>query len=160
MLKIIGALMIVAASSAVGFIKAERCRTRVRQLEAFSKLISHISSQIESFLTPLERIYADFQNDTLEKCGFLPLLRQYGGVRAVAECRARLCLDTPEAEELERFFSELGGHAIDIESRRLAYFEKRMSELSEAAAAELRGKQKLYRTLGFLVGTMLAVILI
>ncbi len=160
MLKIFGGLLIICACTAVGFFAAAMFRLRVEQLEGFRGLVSYIGAQIGVFLTPLERIYADFKDTRLEACGFLALLQKGDGETAVRECRSKLLLTDTEINEAIKFFRGLGRHDAREEERHCAYFEKRFGEMCTAASAEAQSKVRICRTLGFLCGIMLAVILI
>ncbi len=152
--------MIFAACTAAGFSASSLYSRRVRQLEAFAELISYVGSQIEGFLTPLDRIYASFQSRTLDECGFLATLRQGGGGEAMEACSRTLNLTANERNELVRFFDGLGAHGVHEASRHCAYFEKRIGELAVAAREEYRQRGRVCRTLGMLLGLMLAIILL
>ncbi len=160
MIRLFGALLIVCASLATGFSVSAMYKLQASQLEAFSMLISHISGQIDGFLSPLERIYAEFKNTTLERCGFLPELRRSGGMSALSKCRSRLCLTDDEVGELEKFFLGLGNHGINEEIRHCAYYEKKVSAFAANAKEHLPGKVKICRSFGLLVGIMVSVVLL
>ena len=160
MIRFLGALMIFAACTAVGFSASAMYLKRVRQLEAFVQLVSYIGAQIDGFLTPLERIYASFENRTLEECSFLVALRGQGGVAAMQICRRSLNLTKNERGELLRFFEGLGQHSAYEEARYCAYYERRIEELAKAARAEYPSKSRVCRTLGVLLGLMLALVLL
>ncbi len=160
MLKLIGGLLILVSCASAGLSVSAIYRLRVGQLEGFRLLIAHISAEIGAFLAPLDTIYADFKNTHLEACGFLLLLRQSGFETAFSECRSRLFLTETELSEVEKFFRGLGRHDAREEENHCAYYEKRISELHEAARAEAASKARLCRAFGFLGGLMLAVILL
>ncbi len=160
MLRLFGGLLIVCACTVTGFSAAAMYRLRLEQLEGFRALIAYIGAQIGVFLTPLERIYADFKNTRLEACGFSELLRKRGGEAAIQQCRSKLLLNDTEVGEAIKFFRGLGRHDAKEEERHCAYFEKRFGEFCTAASVEMASKARLCRTFGFLCGLMLAVILI
>ncbi|MBQ2765628.1 MAG: stage III sporulation protein AB [Clostridia bacterium] len=160
MIKLIGAIFIFAASVSVGFSASAMYRVRAEQLEAFGALITHIGAQIGGFLAPLDRIYCDFKDARLEKCGFLRVLRSSGASAALGECRESLFLNDGEIGELEKFFSSLGRGDANEEERHCAYFAKRFARFYESARNESASKGRLFRTFGFLSGLMLAVILV
>ncbi|MBQ8249180.1 MAG: stage III sporulation protein AB, partial [Clostridia bacterium] len=153
-------MLILCACTAIGFSAAAMYRLRVEQLEGFRSLVGYIGAQIGVFLTPLERIYADFKNTRLEACGFLELLRNGDGEAAVYGCRTKLFLNDTEINEVIKFFRGLGLHDAKEEERHCAYYEKRFVELCTSAKAEAVSKVRLCRTFGFLGGLMLEVILI
>ena len=160
MLRLVGALCIGGAAMAAGMSAAGMLHTRVMQLEAFFTLISHIASQVAHFRTPLDAIYAAFENAALEKCGFLAALRMHGGSEALGMTSARLYLTRAETAVLAEFFGGLGQHDAGEEARHIAYYEARIGAMAKTARSELAGKARLCRALGALAGVMLAVMLL
>lgn len=160
MLSITGAVLIFAASFAGGLTAAELYRMRVLQLEAFYMLVTHIGRQIDSFLSPLDLIYAEYREPILDKCGFLKVLCTKGGETALGVCRHRLFLRDAERALLEAFFSGLGKHPAMEEGRHCVYYAERIGELAKGARGELAKKTRLCRAFGMLFGIMLAVILL
>ena len=51
---------------------------RLREAEGVYQLLCYIRGQMSAFSLPLPEIYAGFSDEALEKCGFLPLLREKG----------------------------------------------------------------------------------
>ncbi len=158
--RLMGAVLILTASSMGGIITAGMWKKRVLQLEAFHELIVHIARQIDGYLTPLEKIYAEYDSTVLSRCGFLEALREYGGVMALEECRRSLCVSDSDISELAEFFSGLGRHSAKEEARHCAYFERQIGDIARKAKDELAAKTRLCRGFGILLGIMLAVILI
>lgn len=158
MTRLFGAVIIFFVCSTVGFSASKMYSRRVKELEAFASLISYIGAQIDGFLTPLDRIYATAKSDTLE--GFLKILRQSGGTEAVRLCSKSLHLAHGEYAELEHFFEGLGHHSADEEAKHCAYFEKRIRGYAENARKELPAKGRVCRTVGMLLGVMLALVLL
>ncbi len=160
MLRLMGAVLIFAASAAGGLTAAGVYRVRVLQLEAFHALIVHIGRQIDGFLLPLNLIYAEYREPILEKCGFLTALCASGGEEAVDACRHRLFLTDSELGLLKAFFGGLGRHSAEEEARHCAYYLTSIGELAKNARGELAQKIRLCRAFGMLFGIMLAVILL
>lgn len=158
--RMIGALLILIASGAAGFAASRLFYQRVLQLEAFTRLISHIAAEIDSFSSPLDRIFAGYRDETLEKCGFLPALRRSGGAAALDECGGRLYLTAAERAELVKFLGGIGRRGRDETARHCAFYEKRLAALAQSARGELAGQMKVCRTLGLLAGAMLAILLL
>ena len=82
MLRMIGAIMILAASAGVGYCFSAAEGGRVRQIEGFLLLLRHIRNGIVTYASPVEEIYNRFENTALETCGFLPALRTGGFAHA------------------------------------------------------------------------------
>lgn len=144
----------------LGFSFSADYRKRTEQLEAFRDFIGFISSHIEGYLTPVHRIFSLYENKTLEKIGFLDEIRKSGWNGALERCRGRLLLNEKEISDLGAFFSSLGGFDSASAVKHCAYFEKILGERSRAAREELPSRTKLCRSLGFVIGVMLAVLFI
>ncbi len=157
--RLIGAVLIVFASCTVGISASALYKIRLRQLEAFHELITHIESQISGFLAPLDMIFEGYENKVLEACGFLERLRAEGGEAALEGCRGRLYLAQGELSELKRYFAALGRGAASDEAKLCRYYESRILASVERVRSELSGKVRLCQALGLLFGIMLAVIL-
>lgn len=158
--KLIGCALILIGCSAVGFSAAKLYRLRVKQLEAFLRLIKHIRAQIEYYRAPLDRIFEGYEDDMLSDCGFLDGARASGAVGGFEACRGRLYLSGGEADELAGFFEGLGRHNADEESAHCAYYERWLDEVLSKAVAELPKRQKLCRAFGLLAGFLSAILLL
>ena len=160
MLRIVGALMIFLASTAIGMAAAEIWRKGTMQLEAFHRLIAHTARQVEGFLYPLDKIFAGYEDRVLEQCGFLDALRRLGPKNSVEACRSRLYISESDISVIKAFFSDVGTHTAHEETRHLAYYENKLGELASKSRSELQSKLRLSRGFGMLIGIMMAVILL
>ena len=159
-MRIFGAVLILASCAVSGAAVSGFFTRRAVTLEAFLGLITHVKNQINGFLYPLDSIFENYSEPTLERIGFLASLRKNGGEAAFGEYRGRLCLAENEERELEGFFRELGSHTAQDEARHCAYFEARIGELAKNARDELAKKKRMSLSLGALLGILIAVILI
>ncbi len=160
MLRIVGALMIFFASTAIGITVAEIWRKGTVQLEAFHRLVVHTARQIEGFLYPLDKIFAEYEDKVLEQCGFLDALRHHGPDNSMEACKGRLYISEADISVIKAFFSEVGRHTAHEEARLLAYYEKKLGELASKSRSELQSRVRLSRGFGMLIGIMMAVILL
>jgi stage III sporulation protein AB len=158
--ELIGGALIFVACTAAGFSAAKMYKLRVKQLEAFLRLISHIKAQIEFYRAPLDRIFDGYENEQLEGCGFLTLARSLGAKKAFDTCRNRLYISSSEADELYKFFDGLGTHNVNEERLHCAYFEKTIGDALSSAKTDLPKRTKLCRTFGMLAGVLVAILLI
>ena len=142
MIRLMGALLIIGSSATLGFCASAMYREQAKQLEGFVMLISHISAQIDGFLSPLGEIFSLFKNKSLEKCGFLSALREMGGADALSFCRERLYLCAEEIAELEKFFTDLGHHSPEEEMRHCAYYKRKSRDFTHSLQTGFQGKQK------------------
>jgi stage III sporulation protein AB len=104
----LGALLLLGSFGYVGYALVGVEHRRVRQTEGFLLLLRHIRNGIVCFSAPIEEIYAGFQNESLEECGFLPALRQGGFAYALQACRHSLLLEAEELHTLSAFAGEVG----------------------------------------------------
>ncbi len=160
MYKIIGIFFVFFSCSACGFFISHMLYTSVRQLDAFCRLVKFIETQIDYYLTPLDRIFLEYEDKHLELCGFLPLTRNVGAVKALDECKNKLYLSSVQYKELKSFFSSLGTHSSNEEKKHCEYFYTRLRELLSEAEEVLAARERLSRSLGILAGIFLALILI
>lgn len=143
-----------------GFFISSVYRKRTEQLEGFRDLISFTGAQIEGYLTPTHKIFAMFRNKALQKSGFLDDLQNRGWRNALDNCRGKLFLSERELDELGSFFSQLGTCDTESAIRHCNYYRQVFGELAVGARADLPSKTKLCRSLGFVIGVMLAVLFI
>lgn len=167
MLRYIGAALIFAVFTMAGGVLCEREKARLAQCEAFLGLFLYIKNQIHFFLAPTKRIYRDFSNDILEKTGFLAALREENaGVyrnnwqEAFEKCAANFCLSPAQAEIVKAFGSHIGKSNEPMQTRNFEYLIKEMESEVERERLLCVKNTKLYRTLGFTVGAMAALLLI
>lgn len=160
MYTVIGGLMVFISCSLIGFGASRLYRLRVKQLEAFLRLISHIKAQIEYFRTPLDNIIAEYEDTQLSGCGFLLAARELGLRNGFESCRGRLMLSDDESDELMKFFDILGKNSADEESRYCTYYEKMIGDALNRECADLAKRSKLCKTFGMLAGFLLAVLLV
>lgn len=160
MLRVVGVMLVFGGSLCAGIGASQFCRRRVMQLEAFYEFASYIRRQIDGYLTPLEHIYASFDNRVLEMCGFIGEMRDKGAAEAMVRCRSCMQLKDAEAAEIYGFLKSLGRGGADEEIKRCRAFELRMGELLETARSGSAGEIRMCRAFGALVGILLTVILL
>jgi len=76
MLKLLGLIFLVAASSLAGYFRGEEKRKAYLFLREMLRFFRHVHFEIETFMRTQEEIYQRFSSAFLERCGFLPLLRE------------------------------------------------------------------------------------
>ena len=160
MTKLIGAAFIILPSVLLGAYAWGFFTYRAQNLEALLDLVTHIETEINGYLSPLDTIYARFKCNLLERSGFTSCLAEKGGIAAIDEYAAKLCLTDEEKMLLLQFFESLGSHGAVAEAKHCAYYKTKLSELSSVAKSEARTKKRLCLSLFTLLGIMLSVILI
>lgn len=138
-----GSSLVFASSLAAASSVVSGKRKRIRHTEAILGLFSHVRSNIEYFLTPVDGIFADFRNDALESCGFSRVLRESGIDAAV---RSNTASFSPQTGELLLSFSSSLGKGYKEEQLRLCdYFREKVSEELERERESLKRNLPAYR---------------
>ena len=107
MLQIVGSLLLLGSSAAIGWQLARREIERVQHTEGLLLLLRHIRTGIVCYANPITDIYAGFQHPGLERCGFLPCLRSRGFLQALDTC-GRLRVDAEDMRTLRAFAAAVG----------------------------------------------------
>ena len=138
-----GALLVIASSLAISASFVSDKRKKIRHTEAILELISHVRSNIDYFLTPVDGIFEGFKNDALESCGFCDVLRKSGIEKAVDEHTASLSQAT---EDTLAYFSRTLGRSYKEEQIKLCdYCAEKISEELEREREELKRNLGTYR---------------
>ena len=103
----LGAALLAASAGMVGKMYADAVSEDMRREDAFAALISYIGVLSGTGCVPLGTVYARFDSDVLEQCGFLKTLREKGLSNALREKKSVLHDDAAK-EVLLRFADEIG----------------------------------------------------
>ena len=122
----IGLLLGAFLALAYGFLRRERrCR---RELEGLMLLLRTLRGQIDCFSRPWREVVAEFENDALETCGFLPALREKDFSSALEVGQG--AWDTDTARVLSAFANGVGR---SYKAEQVALCDWALSELETAA---------------------------
>ena len=144
MLKILGALCLMGATSYLCLLHSRQEQARVRRCEGLLLLVRHLGVRISSFCEPIERALASFENKALDEMGFLPLVRERGLVHAILAFRTSPVLTSEEWGMLATFATELGGRYTRDALALCAATERELA----AALARLREQAPARRRVG------------
>lgn len=159
MTQAVGALCLVAGALYLGFLFSRVQNERQARLECFLQLFRFIETEISCYQTPLADIYARFEGEALDKCGFLSCLREKGMAEALVLCRASLTLSDEEYALLADFAGELGKSYRDEQLRGCEYYRRLLEKYCDEGRRALPARLKLCRSLS-LSGGLLAVIIL
>ncbi len=167
-MKLVGALICLAVSVSLGFAAGKRERARTSECEAFLAFFAYVQNQISYFFAPTKRIYRDFQNDVLERVGFLAALRAheedeiYFDVweKALADSGGELHLSGAQMEIVKEFGAHVGKSNGELQMKHLAYYAEALSGETEKQKSEMKKNIKIYRTLGFAVGMTVMILVL
>ena len=163
-MKAVGLLTVFLAASAAGFIKADTYKSEGRVLGGFIDLVYFIKREISSYLTPQYRIYEKFENDTLEKIGFLNNLRDCAKDGSLSPMRSALesCRDNIDGclfSIMCDFSDGLGTMCVSEEIERCERAIVRLEAQYKKKTEEINSKTRLCRSVGCIVGIGLALLL-
>ena len=130
----IGAMAITALWIGRGY--SAYADRRLGEMGGISALILHMESRLGRTLDYGAELYRGFDDEFLEKCGFLPLLREGRPLYdAFSEVRSSMILPNDVADLVEKFFSSFGKGYKDQELERLrrarAELDKKITTLRE-----------------------------
>lgn len=126
------------------------------QWRGFSALLSHIEGGISKFLASGEGLFRGFEDEALEKCGFLQEIKAGVGLSSAFEsCRGKLLLPEECKGRLSEFFASFGRGYQESELASLAAF--RVGFEKEEAAERERLEKSVSVTRALLLGGALSV---
>lgn len=165
--RIVGAVLIAAASVAVGAGCVGNWERRVRQLGAFCRLLLALRDGISILGLPLAQIVSRFSDGVLEECGYLPYLRaalEAGAYGAFSEglrrCLGMLVLEEAELSLLLSCFDALGTEDSGRECARCDYCLARLQALYDEAVAALPARSRIAKTLSAAAGGVTVLLLL
>ncbi|MGC4376515.1 stage III sporulation protein SpoIIIAB [Fictibacillus sp. Mic-4] len=167
----LGAICILAASTWMGFELAKKVTDRTKQLRNFKVALQSLEAEIMYGLIPLDEAFlhlseqlhgptSDFFRMVSEKLTAKSTTVQQAWDEAINENRHQLALKNNELEILRQFGATLGRHDRQNQQKQiklaLTHLER---ELSEAKDAQVK-YEKMFKSLGFLTGLLLIILLI
>ena len=167
-MKLAGAVLIFVFFSLLGIYKGDYEKKRLSECEAFAELFEYIKNQGRFFLTPTKVMYRNFENDLLEKSGFLPELRShekddiYCNVWNVSfeKCMKYFHLTEKQRSLIMDFGDVIGKSNGEIQMQSFDYYISMLKNETEKQRAETEKNIKLYRTLGIAAGACAAILII
>lgn len=170
MMKLVGALFIVASAFVLGaLIRGGKLRAE-QMLRSLILFLKNIQDNIEYKTNPLREVVARCAvNDRYAALDFLPdTLRK---LDAGANLKNALCLSfdqsdcaaklgAGDAQEVMRLFEGMGGEVDDVVLQSIHYTATRLEESLDAKAEQNKKQKGYYESLFTLAGAAIAVMLI
>ena len=144
----IGAMAITALWIGRGY--STYADRRLGEMSGLSALFIHMESRLGRTLDYGGELYRGFGNDFLEKCGFLPLLRE-GKAPSDAFMEAKKSMVLPRKVEAlaENLFSSFGKGYRDQEIERLRRARRELDEVITALAEDSEKNKRVVNALLF-----------
>lgn len=167
-MKIIGAGLLFLACALAGIWLGEQKKIGVAECEAFLALLRHARSRIDGFDAPTKQIWREFENETLEKNGFLAALRSAENEdvyfdafsRAFEKTERSLHISSETKKIIRSFGGAVGKSFSEDQLAMIDVCISGMSDVFEKSKSEARRDMKLYITLGFSLGAVIFIMII
>lgn len=160
MLKVIGLSLIITGAFGTALWNVRFQKQRLKINEAMLDIILYIRNRIMFFHEDLNDIYQSYENDVLQKCGFLCELSEGDFIYALNKSRIKDSFDDRTGAALWEFGKKLGKSGIDEQISNCDYcievLEKRIACLQE----EIPKKSKTYSSLCIIAGLAAVLLLI
>lgn len=144
-MRFVGAILLAAALSyhfLSSYAKEEKALCEAR---GFLLLLRHIRAEIAGLSTPLPQIIAKFDNEALQKCGFLPAAKEKELADALEASKAASALPEKLHRELLAYFSAFGKSFRAEELSRCDSVTASLEEAVREMEAALPKKRRLSR---------------
>ncbi|PYG86810.1 stage III sporulation protein AB [Ruminiclostridium sufflavum DSM 19573] len=170
-IKILGAVILIGATSFIGFFLASECSKRPRALRELQSLLQMLENEI-SYLSNIlaeafNRIYENTDFDTAvlfgeaaRHLGSDGCTADFAWETAVEENYGRLSLNGEDRNILLSFGKMLGNSDLEGQLNNIRMISSQL-KVQEIKAEEIKKKnEKMYRSLGVLSGLAIAIILL
>ena len=165
-MKIVGMLMIMFSATATGFIRAEKYKTEEDEFKGFIELIKFIKHEISQNLTLQKDIYQKFENEALNKNGFIEILRYFSQNNypsplyiALKEYSSELKVNVEAVAPIIEYSEKFGSFSIEEEVARANALIEDLEEIYKSNKDDISNKKRLCRTVGCMVGIGLLLLL-
>ena len=154
----IGAMAITALWIGRGY--SAYADRRLGEMGGMSALILHIESRLGRTLDYGAELYRGFDDEFLEKCGFLPLLREGRPLYdAILEAKTSMILPDDVADLVENLFSSFGKGYKDQEIERLRTARVELDKKIATYGEELEKNKRVVSALLFGITASGAILL-
>lgn len=171
MIQIIGSILIIAASTWTGMLVARGYRNRPKEIRQWRSALQSIEAEIVFGRVPVADFTAHLSEQlpapvnlffkTLHtKMVLQDLPLQTAWVQAVEEFWAATSLRRAEKEVILQFGTTLGAEDTDHQKKHIQLALAHLEREEEEARAAQSANEKLMRSLGFLTGVLLVLLLI
>ena len=167
MIKLIGAFLIIAAASYMGFAKSDKLKKRMNNLLEFKTALNLLENEIMFAKNPIDKAFCNiadisalgdvFRNmsDSMRENGIKTAWKQ--SIELFAD---KLYLKKEDVAVIEILANELGMSDAESQIKNVEYVRKLIHKQYEYAEYEYNNSAKMYRSLGVLGGLFAAILFI
>lgn len=172
MLKVLGALVVIGATTIMGFLYSRAFEVRVKQLRDMQYALNMLESEIIYTATPLIqalRHVSEKSSDSIrsifDRIAVLLKDKRVEGVHeafneAVKESKRELYFEKEEIDVIASFMHSLGSSDIEGQKKNFNITIKKLETFEEKAEETRVKNEKLYRYLGVCAGVLIVIILV
>jgi len=172
MLKIIGSIVVITATSIMGFYYAGIYVERVKQIRSIQYALNILESEIVYTSTPLAEAFKNVSEKSCEpfKKLFLSLSEnlRMKNVESVtnafsivlSKLRGELYFDKEELEVIDSFMKSLGNTDIEGQKKNFHITIKKLEAFEIRAEENRKKNEKLFKYLGVASGMLIVIILV
>lgn len=172
MFKIFGLLLILGGATGIGVLYGEMMRNRIEQLKDIYKSVLFMENEISYLYTPLPEVFELLGNKASEpfksiysRISELLVKREVDEVsiafqKAINENRDKLYLNDEDIKLIKDFMKNIGEGDVEREVSIMKYTKEVIRKKIEDVEKDNYIKIKLYRTMGFSIGAVIAIIFI
>ncbi len=154
-----GAILLIIAALYISREYEKFLGRRISEYRGLCSMIAHAEEMISKYLAHGDGLWRDFRSDALEKCGFLPAVREGKGLHyAFESCRDKMSLSREAKDRLSLSFKRVGKGYMEGELANLSLVKESLAEECESESVAAEKNIKVARAL--LLGGALALAII
>ena len=162
--KIIGCVLLVIATTLVGFIKSHKLYSRRDTLLSFGVFLNSLSTNIRYNSSDIVSLVSmcndDFSRMIVNNLSDVNVAFSERWNNAVDKLPISCSLNQKDKEIMHSFGEKLGVTDVEGQIKHIELYQQIALGQVENADKEISDKSKLYRTMGFFAGTAAALVLI
>ena len=171
MLKLLGAIMVIAGTALCGYISVGKMKRRVKCLSSMAASLALMESEIADRLTPMPELLERLSDDAFYPAS-LVYRRTAEGLYRLGEmtfselwgealnAESALLISPEESEILRRLGMSLGKYSAYEQKKAIEYARRKMEEAAVKADAEREKNSRVQTALGLAAGIFTVIIFI
>ena len=172
LLKLIGSLMIIGASSFIGYALAKDLKTRQQELRQFQGQISMLENEIRYMSNPLADAFEKIAEGKSGSSSVIflkaaEIMKNEAGSsapdawkRAVEACISHTSLNKEDEKIIKSFANMLGGSDTEGQLKNIRNFTGMLENQQKNADEKYKSTAPVYRKLGVLFGIAIVILLL
>lgn len=172
MFKMLGGLMIIAATSSLGFLFSYRYSSRPKELRGIRRLLQMLETEIVYGATPLPfafsniarrtdgsaKLFLELTSQLLSERAFLSVREAW--VHAVNTVLSKTAMTASDMELIKSFGSVLGCSDREDQQKHFSLLYIQLKQQEDIAEEERKRNARMYKSLGFLFGAAVFIMLV